>query len=115
MFDAARRRGRRLMAAQHHRFDAAAQAIKEVVDSGALGEIYYSSPPPTPPASHPGAGSSAFLRRGVSWTAASTPSTKPFGSWVTPGRRRIRHRATIRPAPGRRRHLGQQCLGPPTL
>jgi predicted dehydrogenase len=42
MFDTARRRGRRLMAAQHHRFDAAAQAIKEVVDSGALGEIYYS-------------------------------------------------------------------------
>jgi predicted dehydrogenase len=42
MFDAARRRGRRLMTAQHHRFDAPAQAVKEVVDSGALGEIYYS-------------------------------------------------------------------------
>jgi len=42
MFDAARRSGQRLMAAQHHRFDAAAQAIKKVVESGALGEIYYS-------------------------------------------------------------------------
>ncbi len=42
MFDAARRNGRRLMAAQHHRFDAAAQAIKGVVDGGALGDIYYS-------------------------------------------------------------------------
>ena len=42
MFDTARRCDRRLMAAQHHRFDAAAQAIKEVVDGGALGEIYYS-------------------------------------------------------------------------
>jgi len=42
MFDAARRNGRRLMAAHHYRFDPAAQAIKEVVESGALGEIYYS-------------------------------------------------------------------------
>lgn len=42
MFDAARRSGRRLMAAHHYRFDAAAQAIKKVVESGALGEIYYS-------------------------------------------------------------------------
>ena len=42
MFDAARRSGRRLMAAQHFRFDVAAQAIKKVVDSGALGKIYYS-------------------------------------------------------------------------
>jgi predicted dehydrogenase len=42
MFDAARRSGRWLMAAQHFRFDVAAQAIKKVVDSGALGRIYYS-------------------------------------------------------------------------
>jgi predicted dehydrogenase len=42
MFDAAHRSGRRLMAAFHYRFDAAAQAIKDVVESGALGEIYYS-------------------------------------------------------------------------
>jgi len=42
MFDAAHRNGRRLMAAHHFRFDVAAQAIKEVVESGALGEIYHS-------------------------------------------------------------------------
>jgi len=42
MFDAARRSGRHLMTAQHFRFDVAAQAIKRVVESGALGEIYYS-------------------------------------------------------------------------
>jgi len=41
MFDAARRAGRVLMAAQHFRFEAAAQAIKRVVDSGALGQIYH--------------------------------------------------------------------------
>jgi predicted dehydrogenase len=42
MFDAARRNGRHLMTAHHFRFDVAAQAIKRVVESGALGEIYYS-------------------------------------------------------------------------
>ena len=42
MFDAARRNGRQLMAAHHYRFDAAAQAIKQVAESGHLGEIYYS-------------------------------------------------------------------------
>ena len=42
MFDAAHRCGRHLMAAHHFRFDVAAQAIKKGVDSGALGEIYYS-------------------------------------------------------------------------
>jgi len=41
MFDAARRAGRLLMAAQHFRFEAGAHAIKRVVDSGALGEIYH--------------------------------------------------------------------------
>jgi predicted dehydrogenase len=41
MFDAARRAGRVLMAAQHFRFEAGAQAIKRVVDSGALGQIYH--------------------------------------------------------------------------
>ncbi|OGO51722.1 MAG: hypothetical protein A2148_02860 [Chloroflexi bacterium RBG_16_68_14] len=42
MFDAARRAGRLLMAAQHLRFQAEASAIKRVIDSGALGEIYHS-------------------------------------------------------------------------
>jgi predicted dehydrogenase len=42
MFDAARRGGKHLMTAHHFRFDVAAQAIKQVVESGALGEIYYS-------------------------------------------------------------------------
>jgi len=42
MFDAARRNGRHLMAAHHYRFDPAAQAVKKVVDRGALGDIYYS-------------------------------------------------------------------------
>jgi predicted dehydrogenase len=41
MFDTARRAGRVLMAAQHFRFEAGAQAIKRVVDSGALGQIYH--------------------------------------------------------------------------
>jgi len=41
MFDAARKAGRVLMAAQHFRFEPAAQAIKRVVDSGALGQIYH--------------------------------------------------------------------------
>jgi predicted dehydrogenase len=41
MFDAARRAGRVLMAAQHFRFEAAAQAIKRAVESGALGQIYH--------------------------------------------------------------------------
>lgn len=42
MFEAARRNGRRLMSAQHFRFDVAAQAVKQVAESGSLGEIYYS-------------------------------------------------------------------------
>jgi predicted dehydrogenase len=42
MFEAAHRHGRCLMTAQHYRFDVAAQAIKGVADSGALGDIYYS-------------------------------------------------------------------------
>jgi predicted dehydrogenase len=42
MFDTARRSGRLLMTAHHFRFDSAAQAVKTVVDSGTLGEIYYS-------------------------------------------------------------------------
>jgi len=42
MFDAAHRSGRHLMAAHHYRFDVAAQAIKSVVESGTLGDIYYS-------------------------------------------------------------------------
>lgn len=41
MFDAARKAGRVLMAAQHYRFEAGARAIKRVIDSGALGEIYH--------------------------------------------------------------------------
>ncbi len=41
MFDAARKAGRVLMAGQHRRYDAEARAIKRVIDSGALGEIYH--------------------------------------------------------------------------
>lgn len=41
MFDAARKAGRILMAAQHLRFESPARAIKRVIDSGALGEIYH--------------------------------------------------------------------------
>ncbi len=41
MFDAARNAGRILMAGQHLRYEAAARAIKRVVDSGALGDIYH--------------------------------------------------------------------------
>ena len=41
MFDAARRNGKRLMAAQHFRFEPAAQAIKRAVESGDLGQVYY--------------------------------------------------------------------------
>jgi predicted dehydrogenase len=41
MFDAARRNGRRLMAAQHFRLSAAAQAIKRAVERGDLGRLYY--------------------------------------------------------------------------
>ncbi len=41
MFDAARKADRLLMAAQHFRFSAEARAIKRVIDSGALGEIYH--------------------------------------------------------------------------
>jgi predicted dehydrogenase len=41
MFDAARKAGRVLMAGQHMRYEAHARAIKRVIDSGALGEIYH--------------------------------------------------------------------------
>ncbi len=41
MFEAARKHGRLLMAAQHLRFQAEAWAIKRVIDGGALGEIYH--------------------------------------------------------------------------
>lgn len=41
MFDAATKAGRLLMAAQHRRFDPPARAIKRVIESGALGEIYH--------------------------------------------------------------------------
>jgi predicted dehydrogenase len=41
MFDAARKADRLLVAAQHLRFQSAARAIKRVIDSGALGEIYH--------------------------------------------------------------------------
>ena len=41
MFGAARKAGRVLMAAQHLRFQAEARAMKRVIDSGALGEIYH--------------------------------------------------------------------------
>ena len=41
MFDAARKAGRLLMAAQHMRFEAPARAVKRVIDGGALGEIYH--------------------------------------------------------------------------
>ena len=41
MFDAARKAGRILMAAQHLRFEANARAIKRVIEDGALGEIYH--------------------------------------------------------------------------
>ena len=41
MFDAARKAGRVLMAAQHFRFEPGPQAIKRVVESGALGQIYH--------------------------------------------------------------------------
>lgn len=40
MFAAARRAGRRLMAAQSHRFTPEAMAAKQVVDSGRLGHVY---------------------------------------------------------------------------
>jgi predicted dehydrogenase len=41
MFDAARKAGRVLMAAQHLRYEAPVRAIKRVIESGALGEIYH--------------------------------------------------------------------------
>lgn len=41
MFEAARRAGRLLMAGQHLRFQPAACAIKRVIESGALGEVYH--------------------------------------------------------------------------
>ena len=41
MFDTARKAGRVLMAAQHFRFEAGPQAIKRVIESGALGQIYH--------------------------------------------------------------------------
>jgi predicted dehydrogenase len=41
MFDAATKAGRLLMAAQHLRFDPPVRAIKRVIESGALGEIYH--------------------------------------------------------------------------
>jgi predicted dehydrogenase len=41
MFEAARKAGKLLMAAQHLRFEAGARAIKRVSDGGALGEIYH--------------------------------------------------------------------------
>jgi len=41
MFDAARRAGRVLMAAQMWRFDARSRAVKRCIDAGDLGPIYY--------------------------------------------------------------------------
>jgi predicted dehydrogenase len=41
MFDAARKAGRVLMAAQLYRYEPPVRAIKRVVESGALGEIYH--------------------------------------------------------------------------
>ncbi len=41
MGEAARKAGRLLMTAQHHRYGAPAVALKRWVDSGALGEVYY--------------------------------------------------------------------------
>ncbi|MDE3096505.1 MAG: Gfo/Idh/MocA family oxidoreductase [Chloroflexota bacterium] len=41
MFAAAERCGRRLMAAQNWRWDAGSRAIRRIVDTGDLGEIYY--------------------------------------------------------------------------
>jgi len=41
MFDAARKAGRVLMAGQHLRYEASVRAIKRVIDSGALGDIYH--------------------------------------------------------------------------
>lgn len=41
MFAAARRAGRLIMAGQHLRFEPGARAIKRVIESGALGEIYH--------------------------------------------------------------------------
>jgi predicted dehydrogenase len=41
MFDAARKAGRVLMAAQHLRYEAPVRAIKRVIESGALGDIYH--------------------------------------------------------------------------
>lgn len=41
MFAAAERVGRRLMAAQNWRWDAGSRAIKRIVDTGDLGDIYY--------------------------------------------------------------------------
>lgn len=41
MFDAARKAGKILMAAQHLRFEAGARTIKRIIDGGALGEIYH--------------------------------------------------------------------------
>jgi predicted dehydrogenase len=43
MIDAAKKNKRRLMVAQHMRFEAGAERLKEVVESGALGEIYTSN------------------------------------------------------------------------
>lgn len=40
MIDAAKKNKRRLMVAQHMRFEAGAEKLKEVIQSGALGEIY---------------------------------------------------------------------------
>ncbi|MEX0786861.1 MAG: Gfo/Idh/MocA family oxidoreductase [Dehalococcoidia bacterium] len=41
MFDAARAAGKVLMAAQHMRFEPGSRALKRVIESGALGEIYH--------------------------------------------------------------------------
>jgi predicted dehydrogenase len=41
MFDAARKAGRVLMAAQHLRYEAPARAMKRVIEGGALGDIYH--------------------------------------------------------------------------
>ncbi|MHB8377623.1 MAG: Gfo/Idh/MocA family protein [Dehalococcoidia bacterium] len=41
MFASAERAGRRLMAAQNWRWDAGSRAIRRIVDTGDLGEIYY--------------------------------------------------------------------------
>jgi predicted dehydrogenase len=41
MFDAAERADRRLMSAQNWRWDAGSRAVRRIVDTGDLGEIYY--------------------------------------------------------------------------